>query len=77
MQLNPVCNFSLTDSCSGGIDDLVHQVICQCEEQGLPIVFALSRRRLAYLLKKSHKVGCVGIFSYDGAEVSISLYRCC
>ena len=48
---------------------MIGQILCLANEQGLPIVFAMSRRRLAFILKKSHKVGCVGIFSYDGAEV--------
>jgi hypothetical protein len=29
----------------------------------------MSRRRLAAVLRKKFKMGCVGIFSYDGAEV--------
>lgn len=54
----------------GGINDVVHQIQDQCVEQHLPVIFAMSRRRLALVLKKRHKIGCVGIFSYDGAEVS-------
>ena len=49
---------------------MIDQILCLANEQGIPIVFATSRRRLALTLKKSHKVGCVGVFSYDGAEVS-------
>ncbi len=48
---------------------MVKGVISLCEEQNVPTVYALSRRRLGYVMRKSHKVGCVGIFSYDGAEV--------
>lgn len=49
---------------------MIHQILEIGREQQLPIVFAMSRRRLAFVLKKRHKVGCIGIFSYDGAEVS-------
>ena len=55
---------------AGGINDVIHQILEIGHEQQLPIIFAMSRRRLAFVLKKRHKVGCVGIFSYDGAEVS-------
>ena len=51
---------------------MIHQILDICCEQQLPVVFAMSRRRLALVLKKRHKIGCVGIFSYDGAEVSFS-----
>lgn len=54
---------------AGGINELVSQITALCHEQGVPVVFAMSRRRLAYVLKKKHNIGCVGIFSYDGAEV--------
>ncbi|XP_064394353.1 selenocysteine insertion sequence-binding protein 2-like [Halichondria panicea] len=52
----------------GGIDDVIAQILSLAEEQSLPTIFALSRRRLAVTLKKSHKVGCVGVFRYEGAE---------
>ena len=37
----------------------------------MPVVYAMSRRKLAIVLKKKFKIGCVGIFSYDGAEVAM------
>ena len=54
---------------SGGINEMVEKIGDQCSEQDVPLVFALNRRRMAYVLKKKHNIGCVGIFSYDGAEV--------
>lgn len=51
--------------------DAITQIVALCKEQAVPTVFALSRRRLAVILKKKHKIGCVGIFSYDGAEVGV------
>ena len=55
---------------AGGVIDYVQQILHCCQEQAVPTVFAASRRRLAVILKKKHKIGCVGIFFYDGAEVS-------
>jgi len=54
---------------TGGINELVSQITALCHEQGVPVVFAMSRKRLAYVLKKKYNIGCVGIFSYEGAEV--------
>ena len=45
------------------------KIIQSCVEQGVLLVFALSRRRLATILHKKQKIGSVGIFYYDGAEV--------
>ena len=47
----------------------MQQILELSVEQTIPCVFAMSRRRLAHVLHKAHKVGCVGIFYYDGAEV--------
>jgi len=55
---------------TGGINDIVGQIVAECAEQAVPVVFAMNRRKLAVLLKKSHRIGCVGIFYYDGADVS-------
>ena len=54
---------------TGGIDERVYTILALCHEKTVPVVFAMSRRRLAAVLKKKFKMGCVGIFSYDGAEV--------
>lgn len=43
-------------------------------EQDVPVVFALNRRQLARILKKKFNIGCVGLFNYDGAEVSTSCH---
>ena len=47
-------------------------ILSLCEEKEVQVVYAMSRRRLATVLKKTFKIGCVGIFSYDGAEVDYS-----
>lgn len=62
----------------GGINSAVEDIIGNCRELNIPVVYGLSRRKLAYLLRKKHKVGCLGIFSYDGAEVDIfGSCHCC
>ena len=55
----------------------MENIIGNCRELNIPVVYGLSRRKLAYLLKKKHKVGCLGIFSYDGAEVGCPTLHCC
>ena len=53
----------------GGIDERVSTILSLCHEREVQVVYAMSRRRLAAVLRKKFKMGCVGIFSYDGAEV--------
>ena len=53
---------------------MVQQILQLCDEQDVSTVFALSRHRLASILKKKYNVGSVGIFYYDGAEVCPSVY---
>ena len=40
-----------------------------CNQQQVPVVFAMNRRRLAVVLKKKFNIGCVGVFIHAGAEV--------
>ena len=54
---------------AGGIDEHVSAILSLCQEKGVSVVHAMSRRRLAVVVKKKFQIGCVGIFSYDGAEV--------
>ena len=60
---------------TGGIDERVTGILSLCGERGVTVVHAMSRRRLAVILKKKFKIGCVGVFSYDGAEVWIYIMR--
>ena len=53
----------------GGIDERVSTILSLCREKEVQVMYAMSRRRLAAVLRKKFKMGCVGIFSYDGAEV--------
>lgn len=55
---------------SGGLDEALHQIIETCRQQEVPFVFALSRRALGRCVNKMVPVSLVGIFNYDGAQVS-------
>ncbi|XP_068594462.1 selenocysteine insertion sequence-binding protein 2 [Brachionichthys hirsutus] len=52
----------------GGLDEALYTIIDTCREQGVPFVFALSRKALARCIKKAVPVSVVGIFNYDGAQ---------
>ncbi|XP_056231892.1 selenocysteine insertion sequence-binding protein 2-like [Seriola aureovittata] len=52
----------------GGLDEALHTIIDTCREQGVPFVFALSRKALGRCLNKAVPVSLVGIFNYDGAQ---------
>ncbi|XP_062873674.1 selenocysteine insertion sequence-binding protein 2-like [Trichomycterus rosablanca] len=52
----------------GGLDDALHTIIDTCREQGVPFVFALSRKSLGRCVSKAVPVSLVGIFNYDGAQ---------
>ncbi|KAM9858319.1 selenocysteine insertion sequence-binding protein 2-like isoform 2-T2 [Aulostomus maculatus] len=52
----------------GGLDEALHTIIDTCREQGVPFVFALSRKALGRCVNKMVPVSLVGIFNYDGAQ---------
>uniref|UniRef100_A0A1A7Y0L4 SECIS binding protein 2 n=2 Tax=Iconisemion striatum TaxID=60296 RepID=A0A1A7Y0L4_9TELE len=52
----------------GGLDEALHTIIDMCREQGVPFVFALSRKTLGRCVNKAVPVSLVGIFNYDGAQ---------
>uniref|UniRef100_A0A8C9JLY7 SECIS binding protein 2 n=1 Tax=Panthera tigris altaica TaxID=74533 RepID=A0A8C9JLY7_PANTA len=56
----------------GGLDDTLHTIIGYACEQNIPFVFALNRKALGRSLNKAVPVSVVGIFSYDGAQVTPS-----
>lgn len=57
------------------MDDTLHTIIAYACEQNIPFVFALNRKALGRSLNKAVPVSVVGIFSYDGAQVSGSRLR--
>ncbi|XP_074527268.1 selenocysteine insertion sequence-binding protein 2-like isoform X2 [Halichoeres trimaculatus] len=52
----------------GGLDEALYTIIDTCREQGVPFVFALSRKALGRCVNKVVPVSLVGIFNYDGAQ---------
>lgn len=52
----------------GGLDEALHTIINTCQEQGVPFVFALTRKSLGRCVNKHVPVSLVGIFNYDGAQ---------
>ena len=55
---------------TGGLDDTLKSIITLCQENQVPVVFALKRQLLGKVLLKKVPVSIVGIFNYDGAQVS-------
>ncbi|XP_056313143.1 selenocysteine insertion sequence-binding protein 2-like [Danio aesculapii] len=51
-----------------GLDEALHNIIDTCRDQGVPFVFALSRKALGRCVNKAVPVSLVGIFNYDGAQ---------
>uniref|UniRef100_A0A8D2KVZ2 SECIS binding protein 2 n=1 Tax=Varanus komodoensis TaxID=61221 RepID=A0A8D2KVZ2_VARKO len=58
----------------GGLDETLHLIIDSACEQNIPFVFALSRKALGHCVNKAVPVSVVGIFSYDGAQVSCTKF---
>ena len=54
----------------GGLDEALQGIIALCQENEVPVVYALKRQSLGKVLLKKVPVSIVGIFNYDGAEVS-------
>ena len=54
---------------AGGLDEALRNIIRLCEDQRVPVVFALGRRALGRACAKLVPVSVVGLFSYEGAEV--------
>lgn len=57
---------------AGGIDITIAGMKTKCEEQEVPYVFALRRRKIGYILLKKVPVSCVGVINYEGTESSSS-----
>ncbi|XP_076043932.1 SECIS-binding protein 2 [Oratosquilla oratoria] len=52
----------------GSLDDQVKKLINKATECEVPVVFALTRRFLGYLLHKRTGVSCMGIMNFQGAQ---------
>ena len=55
----------------GGLDDALRGMTNLCHEYNTPVVFALKRQALGRVVCKKVPVSVVGVFNYDGAQVSV------
>lgn len=73
---------NIDDSVSaGGLNDKVAEIMGICVERKVPVIFALSRRRMARAVGKSQRISVVGIINADGAnddfKAALILVCCC
>jgi selenocysteine insertion sequence-binding protein 2 len=52
----------------GALDEKVEEILSAARNKAVPIVCALSKRRLGKALGKGIKVSIVGIYSFEGAH---------
>lgn len=52
----------------GGLDETVGQMKAICEENHVPYLFSLKRRKIGYVLFKKVPVSCVGILNIESCE---------
>ncbi|KAK9814056.1 hypothetical protein WJX72_000039 [[Myrmecia] bisecta] len=52
----------------GGLDDLLTSILQQAEQNNIPIVFALSRKKLGQVFGCRKKMSAIAILDYSGAE---------
>ena len=60
---------NLDSSGSSGLDRTVEALVEQCRAKQIPVIFAMSRKELAYCLNRlgqTHGVSCVGLVSMEG-----------
>ena len=62
------CTVHFINLFQGGLDDVLSQLLLYCEENSIPIVFALGRRALGRACGKFVPVSIVGIFDYSGVD---------
>ena len=53
---------------TGGLDQAVEHLLESARKAQLPIVYALSRRKIGRVLKKNVPVSCCGVLNYQGTE---------
>ena len=55
---------------TGGLDEALQCIISECQQQSIPFIFALNRSALGRACVRKVPVSVVGVFNYEGAEVS-------
>lgn len=67
------CNILIFGYYTGGLNDVLNDIKLLAADHHIPCVFALSRKVLGKVCRKPVPVSCVGVFNYEGSEVSISI----
>ncbi|XP_045625298.2 uncharacterized protein Sbp2 [Procambarus clarkii] len=57
----------------GALDEVVEKMLGQARSHGVPVIFALSCKRLGKLCLKKVPVSCFGIINYQGAQDSFQV----
>jgi ribosomal protein L7Ae-like RNA K-turn-binding protein len=52
----------------GGLDDRIAQIIAEAKENNIPVVFALTKRRIGSALGVQGFISMVSILDYNGAD---------
>ncbi|KAG1654653.1 hypothetical protein FOA52_010281 [Chlamydomonas sp. UWO 241] len=52
----------------GGLDDHLQDILTMCGEQGVPVVFALTRKRLGQIYGCRKRVSAVALLDFEGIE---------
>eukprot|EP00043_Microstomoeca_roanoka_P015626 m.156699 g.156699 ORF g.156699 m.156699 type:complete len:422 (-) comp16299_c1_seq14:231-1496(-) len=52
----------------GGLDEVIHSILVEAAEQGIPVVNALSKRHLGYAMSRTGTVSIAGVTFYDAAR---------
>merc|ERR1719259_384345 len=60
---------------SGGLNDVMDQILTEAQAQNVFTVFTVSRYALGKLMKKAVPVSCVGVRDYQGCEPVVKLLR--
>ncbi|XP_068218156.1 serine-rich adhesin for platelets [Palaemon carinicauda] len=53
----------------GALDEVVENMLKQAENHCVPVIFALTCKKIGYLCFKKVGVSCIGIINYHGAQV--------
>ena len=54
---------------TGGVDNHLADIMVKCEEQHVPLIFALSRKRIGQIYGGRKKVSAVALLDIHGVEV--------
>lgn len=55
-------------SADGGLDDHLKEIISMCSEQGVSVVFALTRKKMGELYGYRKRVSAVAVLEFNGAD---------